>query len=266
MTRVRSPNYPLIGLEGALKKVEQLHKAEAENPVPKEAVAKLIGFSGINGRSLKVVSALLKYKLLEKRKGDDLGVSKLAVRILYPNDEVERQEDLKIAAYSPILFSEIMKNSRDGTLPSDKNLEVQLIRRGFNQKAVEPFIKSFRETMGLLANPSPDMDPVEEPCGDGLADVPKVATRVRQRPQLSGTVSADDVDSEAGVEERDSESAPAVRQLFSRGGNVSAYSKPIVFDTETVSGSYVFNNSDDLTDFIEKLKQIRSLLPPRRRV
>ncbi|MEB8389239.1 hypothetical protein OO012_18590 [Rhodobacteraceae bacterium KMM 6894] len=37
--------------------------------------------------------------------------------------------------------------------------------------------------------------------------------------------------------------------------------KPIVFDMETVSGSYSYDNANDLADFISKLEKIRELLP-----
>ena len=37
--------------------------------------------------------------------------------------------------------------------------------------------------------------------------------------------------------------------------------KPIVFDMETVSGQYSFDNADDLADFIDKLERLKALLP-----
>lgn len=37
--------------------------------------------------------------------------------------------------------------------------------------------------------------------------------------------------------------------------------KPIIFDMETISGQYSFDNADDLEKFIQKLEQIRPLLP-----
>lgn len=37
--------------------------------------------------------------------------------------------------------------------------------------------------------------------------------------------------------------------------------KPIVFDMETVSGHYQFDNADDLSEFIQKLEKIKGLMP-----
>lgn len=37
--------------------------------------------------------------------------------------------------------------------------------------------------------------------------------------------------------------------------------KPIVFDIETVSGNYSYDNASDLADFISKLEKIKELLP-----
>lgn len=43
--------------------------------------------------------------------------------------------------------------------------------------------------------------------------------------------------------------------------SLESVEKPIVFDMETVSGSYCYNNADDLADFIAKLEKIKNLLP-----
>lgn len=48
---------------------------------------------------------------------------------------------------------------------------------------------------------------------------------------------------------------------FARPLPVAAPSKPIMFDMETVSGQYQFDNADDLGEFIAKLEKIKALMP-----
>lgn len=239
MARVRSPNYPLIGLKESLDKASSVHKAEGQNPVPREALAKLMGFGGLNGRSDKVISAVSKYGLLEKVKDGDLRISDLAVQILFPVDEDEKTAAIKKAATQPTLFADILENWSSGPLPSDESLKVYLVRRGFNQNALEPVISSFRDTMALV-----DMNHtvVESPS------------------------KADEYGESEMQEHVNSPTNPPAEKMHVQKpafvvSNPVQPGKPIMFDMETVSGSYSFDNADDLQEFIDKLEKIKGLMP-----
>ena len=225
MARIRSPNYPQVELQDAVELARKIFDSEGQNFAPREVVAELLGYSSVNGASEKKVSAITAYGLLEKNAERELRVSNLAMKVLHPEDEQEEAEGLAEAALSPNLFQEITEKWPD-TLPSDANLRSYLIRRGFNQNAVEQVIKVFRSAMALA----------------------NVEIEVHDSPEGEGVVEA--------VSKPSSEGRAMQAQQVHHTAN-----KPIVFDMETISGQYSFDNADDLASFIEKLERIRPLLP-----
>ncbi len=162
MSRVRSPNYPSMSLPDALQRIRVIHAAERHLAAPREVIAKHLGYGGLNGASIKVISALTKYGLLEDVSGDKLRVSPLALSILYPKDDDEKRRALQSAAYSPALFMEIAQEWEGGD-PSDQNLRSYLVRRNFAEDAVDRVIQSYRETMALVTPESPAHDSPAEP-------------------------------------------------------------------------------------------------------
>jgi hypothetical protein len=230
MSRIRSPNYPQIPILDAIEDARTLHQKEGQNFMPRDVAAKLLGYSSVNGASEKKTSALNAYGLIERNSDREIKVSALAVRILFPHDAHERNEALAEAAMSPNLFREI-REKWPTMNPSDENLKSYLVRRGFNQNAVDQVISVFRAAMEvadgtpMVAESSPDEEPpTEKPAMQTIAQQGQSPARTPP---------------------------PGVMQ------------KPIVFDTETISGQYSFDNADDLADFIEKLERIKPLLPPK---
>jgi hypothetical protein len=149
MARIRSPNYPGMSLPIAIERIAAIHQKEQHLEAPREVMAKHLGYNGINGSSLKALSALLKYGLLEKTAGDRRRVTDLALQILHPRDPTERSSAIRDAAFRPALFVEIAKEWPNGT-PSDANLRAYLIRRNFAQDAIPEVIEIYRETIGLV--------------------------------------------------------------------------------------------------------------------
>jgi hypothetical protein len=148
MARSRSPNYPSISLKEAIEKARSVYSKDHRNKMHREVVAKHLGYSGLNGASLTMLSALLKYGLLEGR-GDEIRVSDPAVTILVdPPDSAERKEALKAAAMRPPLFSELV-NQFGGQVPSEENLTAYLQKRGFKPSAAAAAAQAFRDTMEL---------------------------------------------------------------------------------------------------------------------
>jgi hypothetical protein len=153
MSRVRSPNYPQISLPEAIRRVEQIRTREGRNAASREALAKLLGFGGLNGASMGVISAISKYGLIEDAGDKELKVSDLADSILFPHEPSERAASLSRAASTPALFAEINQKWPDRS-PTDENLRSYLIRRGFAQNALDNAIACYRETMGLVTSPA----------------------------------------------------------------------------------------------------------------
>lgn len=149
MARVRSPNFPAISLPAAIERIEKIYAKEQTISATRETIAEHLGYSGMNGASLKVVSALIKYDLLEETKDKHLRVSPLAMAIMHPASEQEKADALQQAADGPALFQRLNAQF-EGRRPSDTNLRSWLLRNGFATSAVDSVITAYSETMDLV--------------------------------------------------------------------------------------------------------------------
>ena len=149
MGKSRSPNYPSISLTDAVEKARVLYEKENRRKMAREAIAEHLGYTGLNGASVSLISALSKYGLLEGR-GDEIRVSDDAITILVDTpDSSDRQEALYRAATSPALFAELIRHF-EGAVPSESTLRIYLQKNGFTPKAAQAAGQAFRETMGIL--------------------------------------------------------------------------------------------------------------------
>src|SRR5688500_17327576 len=104
MAKARSPQYPQIGLKEAIEKVSAIYRKDYQNPIPRAVAAQHMGYTGLNGKSLGVLSSLFKYGLMDGR-GDETRVSALAVQIIaHAPGTKERAEAIQLAAWEPSLF------------------------------------------------------------------------------------------------------------------------------------------------------------------
>ena len=157
MARVRSPNYPAISLPDAIQRVKRIYEQENHLSVAKDVIAKHLGYSGLNGASLKLISAIGKYGLLEDAGDGQARVSPLAITILFPDSDNAKSAAIREAAAQPALFAEML-DQWDGHIPSDANIRSYLARRNFAQSAMDTVIQSFRETMALVTPESGGYD------------------------------------------------------------------------------------------------------------
>lgn len=151
MARVRSPNFPVMSLPIAIERIETIYGKEQTVPADKETIAEHLGYSGLNGASLKMISALGKYGLLEDAGDKQLKVSKLAMAIMHPASEKEKRDAIKEAAEGPALFNKL-NDQFEGQRPSETNLRSWLLRNGFSKSAVDNVIRSYNETMDLVGD------------------------------------------------------------------------------------------------------------------
>jgi hypothetical protein len=149
MSRVRSPNYPAISLPEAIEKVRAIRTKEQHLAAPREVIAKHIGFGGINGGSSRVISALMRYGLLEEAGNDRLRVSPLAMQILVPLSSEQRAAAIKEAAEMPPLFQAIVAEY-GGTRPSEENLRAYLAHQSFALDAIDRVIQIYKDTVDLV--------------------------------------------------------------------------------------------------------------------
>lgn len=153
MAKTRSPEYPAIGLKDAIDRVKLVYDKDYQNQLPKKVIAGHMGYKGISGTSLTVLSSLSKYGLLEGR-GDETRVSDLALAIIaHAPGTAERIEALRKAASNPELFAELDAKFPNGKA-SDSALRSYLLTEKFIPEAADTAIRSYRETKQLVESES----------------------------------------------------------------------------------------------------------------
>lgn len=187
MARVRSPNFPVMSLPDALQRVERIHDKEQHLPCSKEVMAEHLGYSGLNGAALKAISALTKYGLLESVGDSQFRVSTLAMRILFPHNDDDKQDAIYLAATSPALFEKFHKQW-DGEIPSDANFKNFLIRSGFAQSAIPKVISAYKETMELVN--SGELAYSKEKAAEENQEKPKESKDVHVRPGVGTAIAS----------------------------------------------------------------------------
>ena len=149
MVKVRSPSYPSISLKEALEKAEAVYRNDYQNAVPRSVAASHMGYASLNGKSLGVLSALLKFGLLEGR-GDNTRVSDMALQIIaHPRGSAERAAAVREAASRPELFAELDARYPGGA-GSDAAIRSYLLTQKFIPPAADSALRSYRETKALV--------------------------------------------------------------------------------------------------------------------
>src|ERR1035437_843339 len=143
----RSPNFPVITLEEAIKYIGLFFSENKRAGVSKLSTLKSLGFKGSHGQSLGVLSALKKYNLV-KEENDNYSLTPEALTILLANDEKRKEEMIKECALRPGIYASLWEKFSKTGLPSDNSLSDMLIfEERFNENTVSSFIRGFKATM-----------------------------------------------------------------------------------------------------------------------
>ena len=194
--RVRSPNYPSISLAEAIQKVRTVYQKEHLHSATKEVIAKVLGYAGLNGASFGVVSALVKYGLMEQ-KGDEIKISGDGqIVALHRKGDPEYTTAIQQAAFRPTLFRELYDLYGD-SLPSDHNLRVYLQKKGFNPKVVDSVIRLYRDTLEFVVTETGDDIPISDDTMEEPRTQPQAAhTPAPQAPPVFNSLAGPDVTNE----------------------------------------------------------------------
>ena len=242
MARMRSPNFPGLSLEDAVSFVKIIWDRNRRAPIMREAAAKDLGYTGLTGRSLKVLGALNQYDLIENMSKGHMRVTKTAEDILIGYPEDVKKEAVSKAGRAPSLFWDIYEKF-EGTVPSDNAVRSFLLQKGFTNEGVEKAIKSFLDTnryveiYGVSESYGNATESAAESSPDSSSQEEKiVATRTPQ---------ADMPPKDQGVD--------AI--FWNKGAldfNLTSSGLAVVGKT---------NSASELRAFIEKLKALAVLLP-----
>jgi hypothetical protein len=183
MSRMRSPSYPSVPLMQAIDLVSKIHRSCRSNIITRENAVHGMGYTALSGRSMKVLSALLQFGLLEKAGTGDVKVTQRAVEILHGIEESDRNEATIEAAYAPQLFRDIHERFPDG-IPSEGVIRSYLIQQDFVDVAISPAITAFMETYRAVEHireSGPHADKIEV-LGDASDHNPEVTIQNRDAP------------------------------------------------------------------------------------
>lgn len=150
MVRVRSPNYPAIGLPEAIDRLKQLFDKAQQRLISREQAVEAMGYEGLHGASFGTISALLKFGLLTNQNGQ-VRVSKQGMAIIAPADDSEKRAAIEAAAFAFPLFKELHERFF-GEVPSDDKLRSFLLRKKFSSSALEKVFRSYRETIEIVSD------------------------------------------------------------------------------------------------------------------
>ena len=148
---VRGVSYPALSLEEAVRRAAQLWQNERKNAAPMEAVASHWGYSPSSSGVRTTVAALISFGLVSDQGSREQRQIQLTPRGLdIVLDAPERNAALRDAVMSPKIYAEILANWPVDNLPSDQTLKFFLLRnKNFNPKAVDGFIKDFRDSISF---------------------------------------------------------------------------------------------------------------------
>lgn len=234
--------FPFISLEKALGRAHELYNADrAGRSMPVTTAFEIWGYSPKSSGAFQTVSALRGYGLIENEGANESRTLKLSAKVRhYFLDERDdhRRSLLTTFALSPSLFRSLwVESGWQLGIPADPIARSHLkIERRLNEQSARSLLSIFRDNIqfaGMQSGDSSSDEPYDEDVSQSVEmEAPPIIkdfpTDVRQP----------------------STAAPLQRE-----------SKPILFDMETVSGQYQFDNADDLADFIAKLEKIKALLP-----
>jgi hypothetical protein len=235
---MRSPNYPSIPLQQAIELASNIFKGDRVNVIDKDVAAKHMGYTSLNGRTLKLLGALSQYGLVDKVGKGKVRVSATAVSILHGIDESKKAQAMLSAASSPALFKRIQEEYDN---PSDATITSFLMREGFTDAAVEPVLKSYKDTIAFLA--------------------------ARGVSESHGNEASKGADSDPDEQEQDDdmiEQQPAAQSnagISPHPPTLKAAPLDFQFTTAGVALTGKTNSAKELRAFVEKINALAALLP-----
>lgn len=243
MARMRSPNFPALSLEDAMKTAGELYSKVRKMTVDRDAAAKELGYTGLTGRSLKVLGALNQYGLIDNVSKGQCRVTDLAEQALHGFPEEEKAGALHRAARSPSLFRAIYEEFGE-EIESAHAIRSFLLKRGFTDRGVESALQSFLATQRFAA-----LKGASESYGNEDAPPPG---------------SSPDPDEGEGEEKVQTVTQPPAREASSGGGVKFLFrDQPLEFSLTSkglaITGGT--NSASELTSFIKKLEALAVLLP-----
>jgi len=175
----RSPSYPGIDLQAAIRRAEALYAHEKMHPAPIGAIVGHWGYTTHkSGIASSQYAALKKFGLLtEEGSGNNRQgkLTPLAYSILHNPNEPERSAAIREAALNPQIHRELWE-MYGADLPSEATLRYRLVtERGFTEAGADDFVKEYRSTLDFAMTQGDmrdgsDKDEVPDETNSGEGD------------------------------------------------------------------------------------------------
>lgn len=166
--RSRSPRFPVIGLSAAVEAAQKIYSKEKRGEVPADIAVQHLGYSGLNGRARRVLSAVKAFGLLAEGASSQVRISEPGLVVMaYPPGSPEREEALRKLAFNPPIFQKLKARFGDDLSEmSDQNLKAKLITEfNFLDDSAEELVRALRETLAFTRTAAKAAPPTEEGSG-----------------------------------------------------------------------------------------------------
>jgi hypothetical protein len=144
----RSPNYPGIDLEAAMRRAETLWENEQHHAIPYELIYRHWDYAPKSGPGSVTYAALKRFGLLEETGDGRARLTDLAQKILLAARDGSRDDArIREAALLPKVHRRLW-DDYGANLPSDEHLKYNLVRdMGFTPGGASEFLKQWKRTM-----------------------------------------------------------------------------------------------------------------------
>jgi hypothetical protein len=169
-----------MSLPEAISRARKLYDQDGRAQTSPEVAVGAWGYSSLNGASLRVLSALRQYGLLESAE-EYVRLSDRALAILLePEGSPDKNLAIREAAETPGIFAALLTEYGE-TLPSDGAIVAHLVRRqGFNEMAAQKVVAAFRENCHYVA----ELGEVRQSAGWSS---PQTEAPIQPSPDAAGT-------------------------------------------------------------------------------
>jgi hypothetical protein len=154
--RQRSPAYPFINLETAIRRAKEFYDHEGRNAAPLRVAVKHWGYEEKSSGGLQTAAALISFGLMQDEGTGDkrkLKLTPTALAILLDErpDSESRLQAIRTAALTPKIHQQLWQRWGN-TQTSDANMKHMLILEldpPFNPNTAETVIKEYRDTIAF---------------------------------------------------------------------------------------------------------------------
>lgn len=231
-----------------------MHGQCRRNLVDAETAVKSMGLNSLHGAALTLLSSMREYGLIDRPSGK-VALTALAVRIVHPTSDQQREEAIREAALSPKVFQTLLKNFGDC---SENVLESHLVQSAFTPIRAKQVAKVFianKAFAKLSSESSVDVLELEEDgetlAGTARSEVKKADSALSLATPLQATA-ASETASPSTI------TPPAGNSFSFKGEMLAQYNIPLGGNQAYLAFTgkeLVPEDFDALVDFVEFTKK-----------